>query len=102
MLGNGLSGIGTNFLKIIMNLILGQRSPFLNEVIFYSIAALLLLVSGLAYSILEKNSFFNYYVDLCHKYEKGQITQQEFFFGTCNPNYSVDNKSAQNPTVKST
>jgi hypothetical protein len=63
MLGNGLSGIVMNSLKIFILLLLpgGDENIFKNELIFCLLAALTLILCAVGYSVLQKNNFYLYY-----------------------------------------
>jgi len=63
MLGNGLSGIVMNSLKIFILLLLpgGDENIFKNELIFCLLAALTLILCAVGYSVLQKNEFYLYY-----------------------------------------
>lgn len=64
MLGNGMSGIVTNLLKVLLLLTLDQDKIFLNEIIFCGLASTILLCCSLGYTVLQNNTFYLYYKNL--------------------------------------
>lgn len=58
MVGNGLSGIFMNTLRLIFVLILPSDSLYLQAQIFFILAALILLCCGYSYQVMQKNKYF--------------------------------------------
>lgn len=68
MFGNGASGIIMNVLKAILMVILpGSDNMYLSALIFFILAALILLFCSASFTILNKTEFFNYYNELAQK-----------------------------------
>jgi len=61
MFGNGLSGIGTNVLKVIFMLALPGEDNLFKVALFYFITCgLFMLFAGYLFSVLEKNEYYLY------------------------------------------
>lgn len=61
MLGNGISGIACNVLRLIFVIALPDDTLYLQAQIFFVIAGIVLFICGYAYSILNRNEFYLYY-----------------------------------------
>lgn len=62
MLGNGLSGILMNVLKAVLQICLpGLENQYKVALIFFSLAAVILFVCGVAFQVLNSSEFFLHY-----------------------------------------
>ena len=62
MIGNGVSGIFSNFLRIIFLLILpGDKNMFKSALIFFGLSALFLLFCSFLFKVLITNKFYLHY-----------------------------------------
>lgn len=68
MLGNGYSGITMNVLKAILMVILpGTDNMYESALIFFMLAALILILCSASFTILNKTEFFNHYREISEK-----------------------------------
>jgi hypothetical protein len=63
MFGNGCSGIIMNLLKILILSVLpgGDENIFKNELIFCTLAAIILVFCSIGFSVLQNNKFYLHY-----------------------------------------
>ena len=62
MVGNGISGIGSTLLSMVLVAVLpGDENLFKNSIIFFSCATLVLLISAACYPFVMNSAFYKYY-----------------------------------------
>jgi len=64
MFGNGVAGVATNVLRMILLLLWPDTSLYAQMLIFFTLSTAFMFVSALCYSILIKNKFYQFYYAL--------------------------------------
>ena len=64
MLGNGVSGVGSTLLEMLLVAVLpGRENLYTQSLIFFSCATVVLLLSAAVYPFVMNSEFYKYYTE---------------------------------------
>jgi hypothetical protein len=61
MLGNGMCGVGLNMIRILCVVLLPSNDLYQQSLIFFILAAVILLICSWMFSVLNRNEFYNHH-----------------------------------------